>query len=62
MVWHHLLLVIRVRLHPHKVVDVIEAGGYDAVVVGHVGELRARDLGHESAGFLGVVGLAVWVG
>lgn len=62
MIGHHLLLVIRIRLHPHEVVNVVEAGGYDAVVIGHIGELRARDLGHEVAGFGGVVGLVGWVG
>ena len=62
MIRHHLLLVVRVRLHPHEVINVLEAGGHDAVVIGHVGELRARNLGHEGSGFGGVVGLADRVG
>lgn len=61
MVRHHLLLVIGVLLHPHEVINVVEAGGYDAVVIGRVVELRARDLGHEGAGFRGIVGLVGWV-
>ena len=62
MVRHHLLEVIRIRLHAHEVVNVVEADGHDAVVVGHVGELRTDDLGHEGASFGGDVGLCVGVG
>ena len=57
MVWHHFLLVIRVLLHPHEIVNVFETGGHDAVVIGHVGELWPRDLRHESASCGCVVGL-----
>ena len=62
MVWHHFILIIRIRLHPYEVINVVEAGADDAVVISHIGELRTCDFGHKGAGFRGVVGLVGWVG
>ena len=62
MIRHYLLFIKRICLHPHEVINIVEAGRHDAIIIGHVRELRARDLGHEGAGFGGIVGLADSVG
>lgn len=57
MIRYHFLLEERVRLHPHKIINVPETSRDNTIVVGHVCELWARDFGHETAGLRGVVDL-----